>query len=176
VLIKVGDKIVPYFVVVRGEVQIVRGAAGAETLLAAHGVGEFIGEANVMGGRRAVVRASVSESGEVIELSHDQLLGLVQTDSELSEILMRAFILRRVELIARGFGDVVLIGSVHCSGTLRAKEFLTRNGHPYAYIDIDAGTEAQQLIDRLGISDADVPVLICRGDVVLRNRSNVQIA
>jgi hypothetical protein len=53
----------------------------------------------------------------------------VQTDAELSEILMRAFILRRLELIARDLGDVVVIGSMHCAGTLRIKEFLTRNGH-----------------------------------------------
>ena len=127
-------------------------------------------------GRRALARARVSEPGEVIELDRSQLLALVQTDAELSEILMRAFILRRVELIARGFGDVVLIGSTHCAGTLRVKEFLTRNGHPYPYIDLDRDADAQELLDRFHVSAADVPVLICRGDAVLRNPSNQQIA
>ena len=112
----------------------------------------------------------------MIELDREQLLALVQTDAELSEILMRAFILRRVELIARGLGDVVLIGSTHCAGTLRVKEFLTRNGHPYAYIDLDRDADAQELLDRFHVSAADVPVLICRGDAVLRNPSNQQIA
>jgi thioredoxin reductase (NADPH) len=81
-----------------------------------------------------------------------------------------------VELIAHGFGDVVLIGSIHCAGTLRAKEFLTRNGHPYAYIDLDRDAEVQDLLDRFHVSAADVPVLICRGDVVLRNPTNQEIA
>ena len=36
------------------------------------------------------------------------MVALVQTDAELSEILMRAFILRRVELVAHGIGDAVL--------------------------------------------------------------------
>ena len=112
----------------------------------------------------------------MIELDREQLLALVQTDAELSEILMRAFILRRVELIARGLGDVVLIGSTHCAGTLRVKEFLTRNGHPFAYIDLDRDADAQELLDRFHVSAADVPVLICRGDAVLRNPSNQQIA
>jgi thioredoxin reductase (NADPH) len=80
-------------------------------------------------GRRALVRIRASESGEVIEVDRDQGLALVQTDSELGEVLMRAFILRRAELIARGIGDVVLVGSSHCAGTLRVKEFLTRNGN-----------------------------------------------
>ena len=89
---------------------------------------------------------------------------------------MRAFILRRLELIARDLGDVVVIGSTHCAGTLRVKEFLTRNGHPFHYIDLDRDAEAQELLDQFHVSAADVPVLICRGDAVLRNPSNAQIA
>ena len=123
-----------------------------------------------------MARIRVSEPGEVIELDREQLLALVQTDAELSEILMRAFILRRVELIARDLGDVVVIGSTHCAGTLRVKEFLTRNGHPFHYIDLDRDPDAQELLDRFHVSAADVPVLICRGDAVLRNPSNQQIA
>ena len=71
-----------------------------------------------------MARIRVREAGDVIEIERDQLLALVQTDSELSDIFMRAFILRRVELIERGYGDVVLLGSAHSPGTLRIKEFL----------------------------------------------------
>ena len=117
VLVEAGDKAVPFFVVVSGEVQVLRPSATAETLVVVHRPGEFLGEANMLTGRRALLRAVVTESGEAIELEREQLLALVQTDPELSEILLRAFILRRGELIARGFGDVVLIGSTHCAGT-----------------------------------------------------------
>jgi thioredoxin reductase (NADPH) len=130
----------------------------------------------MLSGRPALVRSRAVESGEVIEMDREQLLELVQTDSEISEIVMRAFIVRRVELITRGLGDVVLLGSNHCSGTLRAKEFLTRNGHPYSYIDLDRDADVQDLLDRFQLTPADVPVLICRGDVVLRNPTNQQIA
>jgi thioredoxin reductase (NADPH) len=176
VLVEVGDKAVPFFVVASGEIQILRPSGESDTLIVVHGAGQFLGEGNMITGRRALVRARVSESGEVIELDREQLLALIQTDAELSEILMRAFILRRTELIAAGLGDVVLIGSTHCAGTLRAKEFLTRNGHPYHYIDLDRDTDAQELLDRFHVSAADVPVLICRGDAVLRNPSNQKIA
>ena len=176
VLVDVGDKVVPFFVLVSGEVRIVRPSADGETLIVTHRAGQFLGEGNMIAGRPALVRAFVSESAEVIELDHQQLLTLVQTDAELSEILMRAFILRRVELIARGLGDVVLIGSPHCSGTLRVKEFLTRNGHPFAYIDLDRHADAQELLDRFHVSAADVPVVICRCEAVLRNPSNQLIA
>src|SRR6185295_19450351 len=97
---------------------------------------------------------------------------LVQTDSELGEIIMRAFILRRVELIAHGLGDVVVLGSNHCSATLRVREFLTRNGHPYSYIDLDRDAGVQELLDRFRVAAVEVPVLICRGKTVLRNPTN----
>jgi thioredoxin reductase (NADPH) len=112
----------------------------------------------------------------VIDVKRDDLLSLVQTDSELGDIFMRAFILRRVELISHGFGDAVLIGSNFCQATVRVKEFLTRNGHPYTFVDLDRDSGVQDLLDRFGVKEGDVPVLICREKVVLRNPSNVQIA
>lgn len=176
VLVEAGEQVVPFFVVTAGRIEIVRPSGTTETLVAVHGPGQFTGEVNMLSGRPALVRARASESGEVIELDHEHLLALVQTDSELSELIMRAFIIRRVELIAHGLGDVVLVGSNHCSGTLRVKEFLTRNGHPYSYIDLERDADVQALLDRFHVSAADVPVLICRGEVVLRNPTNQQIA
>src|SRR5260221_1741590 len=176
VLVDVGDQNVPFFVVVSGEIQALRPSGATETLIVAHGPGQFSGEAIMISGRRAMGRLRVSEAGEVIELPREQLLNLIQADAELSEILMRAFMLRRLELIAHEFGDVVVIGSTHCAGTLRVKEFLTRNGHPFHSIDLDRDAEAQALLDQFHVSAADVPVLICGADAVLRNPSNTEIA
>ena len=89
---------------------------------------------------------------------------------------MRAFIYRRLELIAQGLGDVVIVGSKHSSATLRVREFLARNGHPFAFVDLDHDADAQALLDRFHVTPDDVPVLICRGDVVLRNPDNQAIA
>jgi thioredoxin reductase (NADPH) len=176
VLVETGQSAVPFFVITAGQVEILRPSGTTETLVAVHGPSQFTGEINMLSGRPALLRARARESGEVIEVNREHLLALVQTDSELSELIMRAFIIRRVELIAHGLGDVVLIGSNHCSGTLRVKEFLTRNGHPYSYIDLDRDADVQDLLDRFHVSAADVPVLICRGEVVLRNPTNQQIA
>ena len=176
VLVEVGAKVVPFFVVISGEIQVLRASGGTDTVIVAHRPGQFSGEATMLTGRRSLARVRVSEPGEVIELNREQVLALVQTDAELSEILMRAFILRRLELIAREVGDVVVIGSMHCAATLRVKEFLIRNGHPFHYIDLDRDPDAQTLLDQFHVSAADVPVLICRGEAVLRNPSNQQIA
>jgi len=176
VLIEQGDTSVPFFVVITGEVEIVRPFDAHETLVTVHGYSEFTGEVNMLSGRRSFFRARVTKPGKVIELGHQQMLTLVQTDAELSDILMRAFILRRVELIAAGVGDIILIGSTHSASTLRIKEFLMRNGHPYSYIDLEHDPEVQNLLDSFQVSASEIPVLICRGQVVLRNPANQQIA
>ena len=175
-LYDVGTLPVPFVVVAGGEVELVHPTEGAERLIHALVPGQFSGELNLLSGRRALARARVREPGEVIVLEREELLRLVQTDYELSELLMRAFILRRVALMEEGLGDVVLIGSKFCSGTLRVREFLSRNAHPYAYFDLEQDAEVQHLLDQFKVSIDDIPVLICRGELVLRNPSNAEIA
>jgi thioredoxin reductase (NADPH) len=176
VLVEAGEWTARFFVVTAGQIEIVRLKDETEEIVAVFRPGMFTGEVTMLSGRRGLAQIRVSDAGQVIEVDREDLLALVQTDSELSDILMRAFILRRVELIARGLGDVVLVGSNYCAGTLRIKEFLTRNGNPYSYIDLDHDDEAQNLLDHFYVTEADVPVVICRGQVVLRNPTNQQIA
>jgi thioredoxin reductase (NADPH) len=176
VLWEAGAETIPFVIVAAGELEMTLWTAGQESIIAHHGPGQFTGEINLLAGRRALARARVAQPGEIIEVERETLLSLVQTDSELSEILMRAFIVRRVELIAQGAGDAVLVGSTHSSDTLRLQEFLTRNGHPYAYIDLDRDADVQDVLDRFGIRVADIPVVICRGQVVLKNPSNQAVA
>jgi thioredoxin reductase (NADPH) len=175
-LIDAGDNIVPFFVVKSGEIEIVRPCDEDDEVVAVHGAGHFTGEGNMLLGRRSIMRAQASESGELIQLTREQLLGFIQNDPEISEILMRAFIYRRLELMAHGVGDAMLIGSMHSAGTLRARDFLERNGHPFAYLDLDRDADTRHVLDRFNVTAADIPVLICRGQVVLKNPSNQEIA
>lgn len=164
------------FVVKTGQVEVVQPSGASEKPVALFLPGQFTGEISILSGRPILVRVRAKEAGEVIEIDRDHLLQLVQTDSELSEIFMRAFILRRVELILQELGNVVLLGSDHSQGTLRIREFLGRNGHPYSYIDLDRDAGVQDLLDHFHVAVSDVPVVICRGDVVLHNPTNDQIA
>jgi thioredoxin reductase (NADPH) len=127
-------------------------------------------------GRRSLVCARMGEAGEVIELTPEEMQALVQTDVGISQMLMTAFIFRRLELIANHVGDAVVIGSPHSPGTLRIKEFLSRNGHPYTYLDLDKDTGVQEMLDKFKVGVDEIPVLICRGTVALRNPSNQQVA
>jgi thioredoxin reductase (NADPH) len=175
-LVEAGVQSIHFFVVIAGRIEVVRTANEVESVVRVHGPGQFTGEVNMLSGRPSLVSIRVIEDGEVIDLAREQLLLLVQTDAELSEIFMRAFILRRVALIAHELGDVVLIGSDHSPGTLRIREFLTRNGNPYQNVDLDRDEGVQSLLDRFQFDISDVPVLICRGRDVLRNPTNREIA
>src|SRR5881296_1454693 len=176
VLVEPGKPVAHFFVVTEGQVEVFRPDGTGTGPEAVFGPGQFTGEVTLLSGRRGLARIQAGAAGEVIEVGRDALLALIQTDGELSEILMRAFILRRVELIARGVSDVVVLGSPHCQGTLRIREFLTRNGHPHTMLDLDRDAGVQELLDRFHVSAADIPVVITCSEVVLRNPTNQQVA
>ena len=176
VLVERGDLARRFFVVVSAELEITGAFGHTDDVITVLGERQFTGEINMLTGRPGFVRIRVKQAGDLVEVEQERLLALVQTDSELGEVLLRAFIFRRVEMIARGLADAVLIGSNHSAGTLRIKEFLTRNGHPHAYVDLERDSGVQELLDRFQVSADDVPILICRGTSVLRNPTNEQIA
>jgi len=176
ILFEPDDTDVPFFVLLSGHMEIVQPSLAGEREVVTHGPGGFTGEFTMISGRRCLVRGRVTEAGDFLEISNAGLHSIVAKDAELSEILMRAFILRRLALISRGMGNVILMGSRHCSGTLRLREFLTRNAHPYTYIDLDTDKTSQELLDRFDIKLEEVPVVICNGRTVLRNPSTQVLA
>jgi thioredoxin reductase (NADPH) len=176
VLVEQGEETMRFLVVLSGRLEVLQSGDDGERTVAIHYPGEFFGDVHLLSGRPSIVRARMADDGEVLELSRESLQSLVQNDSDLSEILMRAFILRRLELTRGGKGDAALVGSSYSAETLRVREFLTRNGYPHEYIDVERDPGAQHLLDRFNISPNELPVLICRGRSVLRNPTNRQIA
>jgi thioredoxin reductase (NADPH) len=176
VLIEQGDAAIPFYVILSGELEAVRPTELGKRVITLTGRGQFTGEINTLSGRRTMFRIEASEPTEVIELDRQQMMALVQGDAEIGEIVVRAFILRRAGLVSGHVGDVVLVGSAHSADTLRLKEFLMRNGHPYAYLDLERDTDAEQLMTSFKIATDDVPVVICRGEHALRNPSNRDLA
>ena len=176
ILIEAGAAITHFYVVLSGAIEGVQlretGGIRVRTLHA----GQFSGEVSILAGRPSLITLRVCQDGELVEIDREVLLTLIQTDAELSEIFVRAFLLRRVGLISGGFADVVLVGSNHSPDTLRIKEFLTRNAHPYTSVDPDKDTHIQELLDHFRFSLSDLPVVICRNTAVLRNPSNREIA
>jgi thioredoxin reductase (NADPH) len=173
ILFDQGDADRGIFVVISGSIEIVEPKKDVIRTVTPM---MFTGEINHLSGRRTLLLCRACEPSTVIEISRANLRHVIQTDTELSEIFLRAFILRRVYMIQHTTGDAVLIGSSHSADTLRLQAFLSRNGHPHAYLDVEKQPDIQTVLDQFGITVADIPVLICRGDLVLRNPTNAQAA
>jgi thioredoxin reductase (NADPH) len=164
------------FVVLEGSVEILSVSTNGEAVLRTLGQGAFTGEVNQISGRRSLVRCRAREDGSVLEVSRANLQRVMQTDPALGEIFLSAFLLRRVYLISNSVGDAVLVGSSHSAETFRLREFLTRNGHPHVYIDVERDPDVQAFLDQFHVKITDIPVLICRGQLPLRNPSNAEAA
>lgn len=171
VLFEVGEQNTKFFVVIEGAIDVVRPVGGGEAPVVRHGPGEFTGEINMLSARRSLVRGRAVSEGTVIVVDRDRLRELVQRDSDLSEVLMRAFILRRVGLLSQPDNDLVLLGSPHSGPTLRLKEFLTRNGQPFTYAELESDPAVQSLLERFHVGVDEIPVVICQAGRVLRNPS-----
>jgi len=169
ILFEPGEQNTRFFVVIEGAVEVVHPTDGREEPIAVCRPGEFTGEINMLSARRGLVRARAVVDGAVVVVDRDHLRALVQRDAELSEILMRAFILRRVGLIARGVGGMVLIGSRHSASTLNIREFLNRNAQPFTYQEVESDPAVQTLLDRFHVGVGDMPVILCEGGRLLRN-------
>ncbi|HLK64181.1 MAG TPA: FAD-dependent oxidoreductase [Bryobacteraceae bacterium] len=176
ILFDQGDSNRGVFILLEGSIEIVNPTCKGEAIVTVHEAGEFTGEVDVLSGRRSLVRGRARTACKLIDISAENLRKIIQTDAELSEIFLRAFLLRRTHLINHTKGDVLLVGSSHSADTLRLKGFLTRNGHPHAYIDVDHDSGVQEILDHFHIMLEDIPVLICRGKKVLRNPSNADAA
>jgi len=181
ILVELGAPPRGVFVVAAGSIEALappsatQAASGYE-LLYLLGPGDFTGEMGTLRGTPALVRVRVREAGTVLLIDTEQLRRIVQNDAELSELFMRAFILRRMSVIESGRSEVLLLGSDHSADTLRLREFLTRNARPYVNIDIERDADAQALLERFHVRGQDVPVVVCRGAELLKNPSNAQVA
>ena len=176
ILYKPGDLAISLFVLVSTCVEIVQPDAGGERPVTVLLRKMFTGEAGMIGGQRAVVLARVLKVGEVLEVRPEDLRTLVARDAQIGEVFLRAFILRRLMLITRQLGNVLIVGSRHSANTTRLREFLGRNGHPYTYLDLDVDSASQALLDRFEIGIGEIPIVICNGQKVLRNPSTLEVA
>ena len=164
------------FIVLSGSIEVDSVSCKEDAVLRVLERGQFTGEVNQLSGRRSLVRCRAREASELVELSRACLREIMQTDVALGELFLRVFVMRRVYLIANSVGDAVLIGSSHSSDTLRIRTFLSRNGHPHTYLDVEADPDVQRVLDHFEVLVSDIPVLICRGELVLRNPSNAEVA
>jgi thioredoxin reductase (NADPH) len=176
VLFEPGDSNVPVYVVLSGGLDILQPCPKDVRTLVRHVPGSITGEFAVISGQRALLRGEVIAAGDFLQIASGEFRALVAKDAELGDILMKAYILRRMLLISEEASNVLVLGSLNCANTLRLREFLGRNGYPYKFIDLDTDERSQSILDHFEVKVDEVPVVICNGRSVLRNPSIRELA
>jgi thioredoxin reductase (NADPH) len=162
--------------ILEGEVEITqRDETGHTRHIVTHQRGNFMGELAQLSGRPYLVDATALSDLQIMAIAPDRLRALLIAEASLGERIMRALILRRVGLIERGAGPIV-IGDEGHADVLRLTNFLRRNGHPHQQLDPEADSCGQTLIERFSIAPEELPIVLCPGGQILRNPSEGQLA
>src|SRR5258708_3302495 len=144
--------------------------------MAIHGPGQFMGELAQLSGRPSLIDACALEPCEALIIPPEQLRALLIAEVELGERIMRALILRRVNLLERGVGGPIIVGRTDNGDVLRLAGFLRRNGHPHESLDPEADAEAKALVERFHVGPGQLPIVLCPGGQLLRNPSETELA
>jgi thioredoxin reductase (NADPH) len=176
ILFDPGDTNVPVFVVLDGCLDIVKVFKKGEPLVVSHAPGEFSGDVNLLLGGPSSNRAKTKEPSCLLEITRTDLLHIAETHSLLGPVFLSSYLLRRAYSVSSRPEDSLIVGTNHSAGTLRLRTFLGRNACPYTYLDLDRDPAVQWLLDQFGVRPEEVPLLIYRGQNVLRNPSNARVA
>ncbi len=176
-LVATGEVAPGAFIILAGRVDVTQGGMlGHSEPLVTHGPGSFMGELAQLSGRPSLVDGYAKEAVDALVIPPRRLRDLLVEEAELGERIMRALILRRVELIETGAGGPVIVGSADNGDVLRLEGFLVRNGHPHQLLDPKTDPCAQTLIERFHIDAHELPIVVCPNGELLRNPSEVQLA
>ncbi|MBZ6139502.1 FAD-dependent oxidoreductase [Streptomyces olivaceus] len=176
VLYREGEPFREFLAILSGTVEIVHGHGGPEErTVAVHGPGRFLGELGLLEGQAAFDTAVMRQPGEILAVPVDRQRALVGRDPVLGDLILRAYLGRRHLLIGLGAGFRIL-GSCYSPDTLRLREFAARNRLPHRWVDLEKDKEAEELLRRFAIRPEETPVVLWKGDQVMRNPSNAELA
>ncbi|MBB5711731.1 FAD-dependent oxidoreductase [Sphingomonas xinjiangensis] len=175
-LFRRGDRSVDFFLCLEGGIEILdRDVKGIEHIVHQHVPGQFTGELDLFNDRTILVSARALPGTRVIRVGRADFRRLITAEPDIGEIVMRAFILRRVGMLLHGEAGVALVGPGHMADTARLETFLTRNALPHRRIDTEQDADAAGFLECFSLSHADLPVVVADGRV-LRRPSNAQLA
>jgi len=176
-LFRRGQRGVDFYVVIHGSVEITDpGTVGGEQTIHVHRDRQFTGELDLFNNREILVSGHTGQDSRIIRVPRAVFPRMIEAEPDIGEIIMRAFILRRVGLMRYSQGGVVLIGSSHSGDTLRIQRFLSRNGYPHRMLDTDQDPDAGGMITCLNVSPEQLPVVVLPDKEFLRNPSTPRLA
>ena len=173
-LFEPGQCHVPTWVIIEGEADLFgKDGLEHESALRTLSAGQFTGELQQMAGLPSLAGARAGSGGCLaLPLDAKEVRALIVGSAEIGELIMRAFILRRVGLMELGLGPV-LLGRHNSPGLLGLHSFLTRSAYPHLVLDC-ASERGQLLIEHLGLRVEDMPLMVCPDGRVLRHPTDAE--
>ena len=175
VLFRAGDASNDFIVILEGVVEVIDDFAGDARTIGTFLAGRFLGELNMLTGQAMYLTAVVREGGSVLEIPREQLKEVVTEESNLSDIILKAFLARRAYMIRTGLG-LRIIGSRHSAEAARLREIAARNRLPHVWIELEEDSEAEALLERFGAKPSETPVTIWQAKDVLKNPTDAEFA
>jgi len=174
-LFQSGDTTYDFYVILDGQVEILENSEGTPRPLAVHGPGRFLGEINMLTGQAVFLTGRVRDAGSVLAIPPDRLRQIVADIPELSDLIVNAFLMRRLILLNGAAAGLRIIGSRFSRDTQRLREFAARNRLPHSWSDLEEDTAAEALLSQFGVRPNETPVVIWQGQQVLKNPSNAEL-
>jgi len=176
IVYNVGERSAPAWLVLDGTIEVVhRDGLNHEAAITTHRPGQITGEVNQIAGRGSLAIGRAGAQGcTALPFDAAHLRALVIGSADIGEIIMRAFILRRVGLIQEGGAGSVLVGRPGAPDLVRLQGFLSRNAYPYTVLDATADDEGRAIVERLGVHPEDLPLLVCPNGTVMKCPTDAQ--
>jgi len=175
IVFDIGQRNAPAWLVLKGAIDVTRrNALGTETPITTHHAGQFSGEVSQLAGREALARGLAGPQGCcALPFDASHVRALMIGSAEIGEIMMRAYILRRVGLIQDGNAGSVLVGRPGDSDLNRLENFLRRNGYPYTVLSAD-DEEGRTVMDRFGVLPEELPIMLCPNGTLLKRPTDAE--
>jgi thioredoxin reductase (NADPH) len=176
ILISEGQTSYSFYVVLSGSVEILSGFPDRIQTVTVHQAGEFVGDADLLGGRASLITARVVEAGRVLAISPANFRRVIAELPEVSETLLSAFLMRRALLVGDGYEGIRIIGSRFSPAAHALRDFANRNSIPYTWLDVESDPQADLLLRELGVGVNETPLVIGRNGTFKRNPSVNELA
>ena len=164
-----GARQADFFVVLEGAIDLFDEGEAGRPSFRSYDTGQFTGELHLFNDRALLISGRAAPGTELLRIARSDFRRMVSTEADIGEMVMRAFILRRVDLIATGQGGVTLVGSARASDTHRVRAFLSRNAHPYRLLDLDTDPDAAKALVDFAIDPSALPVVLLSDGSTLKN-------
>ncbi len=160
-LFQAGDASYDLFVVLEGEVQVIRPDGADEVVVAEFGPGTFVGELTLLTGQRRFLTGRVSQPGRVLVIVQAELRRLMSVRPALSETIFNALLARRQSLRSGdGAQAIRIVGSRYSPEAMSLRSFAEHSHLAHAWIDVEEAEDLDSFLAPMGLQAQDIPAVI----------------